>query len=149
MTHKLLVVDDELISMELMKAVFHEEIYSLDFAYNGKEAFKKVLLKGVRPRLYSECRIKDSQDNKLINDNGYDLIITDIKMPVMSGITFYKEIVKCAPCMRKQIVFLSAFTDEPDERKFLRENRCAYVKKPFNLRELRTVVNSRLKKNSL
>ncbi len=75
-TPKILIVEDDKISSMLLKAIFEEEDCEVDVAHNGEEG-KILLLKN------------------LSSNTPYDLVYTDKKMPLLSGIDMinaYREI---------------------------------------------------------
>ena len=57
----ILIVDDEKYIVSGLEEAFQDEGYSVLTAYDGKEAWAKV------------------------NSNDVDLVVTDLRMPVMSG----------------------------------------------------------------
>ena len=66
----ILIVDDERAIRNSMKEILEYESYKVDVAENGVEALQKV------------------QNEK------YDLIFSDIKMPEMDGIAFLEAVMK-------------------------------------------------------
>ena len=58
---RILVIDDEAIVHESCSRILTEEGYSIDSAYTGQEGFSKI------------------------EEGSYDLVITDLKMPGISG----------------------------------------------------------------
>jgi len=83
---KLLIVDDEKDNRDLVTMLLTD--YEIDTASNGREAITKL-------RQYN-----------------YNLILLDIRMPEMDGITALKEIKKISP--QTIVVILSAFTNDSD-----------------------------------
>ncbi|MBP2684555.1 MAG: response regulator, partial [Deltaproteobacteria bacterium] len=72
---RVLVVDDE----EFLRSIVRERLeiagYSVDEAFNGKEALAMAA-----------------------NGRGpYDVLLTDVRMPVMDGITLLSEVAKSCP----------------------------------------------------
>ena len=69
--YSVLIVDDENPALEMLKIIIPWEeqgFFIKDVAYNGKEALEKFEI------------------------NHYDLIITDIQMPIMNGIELIKKV---------------------------------------------------------
>ncbi len=66
--------------------------------------------------------------------NFYDLIISDINMPNMDGITMSKEIVKQNP--QQQIIVISAFNDTKNFEAALASGVTHYIHKPIELKAL-------------
>jgi CheY-like chemotaxis protein len=63
----ILIVEDEKLILETFIEIFRLKGYNCDGAYNGLEALK------------------------LLEENNYDVIISDINMPIMNGPTFFKK----------------------------------------------------------
>lgn len=72
-----------------------------------------------------------------------DLILLDIMMPELDGVTFceqYREVIDCP------IVFLTAKTMEQDMIDGFSVGGDDYIKKPFSIAELRARVNAHLRR---
>lgn len=106
---KILIVDDEAKIREVIKEYIEFSGYESDEAEDGKEAVEK-------------CR-----------DNNYDLIIMDIMMPKLDGITAIKEIKKFSDT---PILVLSARTEEYDRLFGFEVGADDYVAKPFSPSEV-------------
>ena len=118
---RILVVDDDPAVVDLLGAIFKETI-AVETAVNGKEAFG------------------------LIASQHFDAIITDIDMPVLDGISLYKEAAKVDPLLKNRVVFFSGAVDNVRE-KFLSENNLSFIQKPASIKEIKdkvvTIINSR------
>lgn len=63
-----------------------------------------------------------------------DLIVLDISMPGMDGLTFCRWLRDCSPVI--PVIFLSARTDEYDKILALEAGGDDYLTKPFSMKEL-------------
>ena len=74
----------------------------------------------------------------------YDLILSDVMMPAMSGVEFYRALMEDAPDQAAVLVFLSGGSLPAATDAFVRSagNHC--MDKPFVLKELKTFVEVRL-----
>ncbi|MCM8900293.1 response regulator transcription factor [Caldicoprobacter algeriensis] len=118
---KILVVDDEVKIVEVVKSYLENRGYSVDVAYNGKDALDKF--EKVNP-----C-----------------LIILDLMLPDIPG----EEI--CQMIRRKSrvpIIMLTAKVDEEDILRGLNIGADDYVTKPFSLRQLVARVEAVLRRVS-
>lgn len=116
--YSLLLVDDEKLILEALKSVFDwgkMGVAKIETARNGKEALEKV--EWLQP----------------------DIIITDVKMPVMNGIDFTNRLRK----QRKssKIIFLSGYDEFDYVKEALAVNAAEYLLKPVNIDELKKVIN--------
>lgn len=76
---------------------------------------------------------------ELCRRNEYDIIFLDVSMPVLSGIDAYHSIRETRPDAR--IVFITGlYQDEELVEKLGGERTCGYIRKPFNIAEIRSIV---------
>lgn len=100
------------------------------------EALKATL----EPR-YQVTAINDSlKALELILTTDYDLIISDLMMPSMSGTDLYREVKGKRPGLEKRILFISGYLDR-GLRGFLKETGNLFLSKPFSLMDFLEVVN--------
>ncbi len=74
----------------------------------------------------------------------WELIISDLRMPVMNGMEFYAEAVRKNPDLVKRFMFITGDTYDSQVREFLESTGVPYLRKPFRVKELREVVHSHL-----
>lgn len=116
---RILVADDD---FEIPAYIARElgQNYRVDSAQNGKDALEKVL------------------------SGNYSLLISDIMMPEMDGIALLKA-VKANPRTSDIPVILLTSQSEVDNRlEGLKKGADAFIAKPFDIDELRIVVNNLL-----
>ncbi|MGD2294502.1 MAG: sigma-54 dependent transcriptional regulator, partial [Candidatus Aminicenantes bacterium] len=120
---KLLIVDDEKSIVDLLSVVFTKEGYSVQTAMSAEKAFE---------------RIEQTQ---------FDLIITDIKLPVKSGMDVMRYING-----RKNetpVVMITAYGTIKQAVEALKMGAADYVVKPFDIEELKIIVAQGLEKRRL
>ena len=117
---KILVVDDEKMLTELLVQHFRDKGYIAYEANSGKEALEKLSIKP-------------------------DLILLDINMPDMDGMTLCKSIRDHVVC---PILFLTARITEQDKINGLRIGGDDYITKPFSLQELTARVEAHLRRDA-
>lgn len=88
---------------------------------------------------------------KKIEQENYDLVITDLMMPGMDGLELIKKIRKTAPGLK--IIMMTGYATMQTALLAMREGAKKYISKPFTRDELLTSVNTVLnptdnKKNS-
>lgn len=116
---KILVVDDEpdlelLISQKFRKKVKQNE-FEFSFANNGKEALKKL------------------------ETGGVDVVLTDINMPEMDGLTLVSRLREDYPLLKSVIV--SAYGDIGNIRKALNYGAFDFLTKPIDFEDLEITIN--------
>lgn len=107
-----LLVDDESEFLENICFDLREYVGRFIMAKNGKEALEK----------YAEHK------------HDITCIITDIKMPIMNGIEFIKEVREQDPDI--PVIFLTAYGDEEQMKKALSLNVSDFISKPYDVFEL-------------
>lgn len=117
----ILVVEDEINNYLLIKALLNHSNLKLVYAENGVEA------------------VKACQSNPAI-----DLVLMDIKMPLMDGITalgLIKERRKDLP-----VIAQTAYGLEREKQQFLEQGFDGYISKPISKEELFTIIKQNLSK---
>ncbi len=115
MPNRILVVDDEpdletLITQRFRKRI-RADLLSFLFASNGAEALLKLQA-----------------------DNLVDVVLTDINMPVMDGLTLLSRLREAHPLLRSVIV--SAYGDMPNIRTALNRGAFDFITKPIDFQDL-------------
>jgi len=105
----ILVVDDEKNIVQLARLYLNNEGFRVEAAYDGKQALGKA--RSLKP----------------------DLIVLDIMMPEMDGLTVCKELRKTS---NVPVIILTARGDDIDRIVGLEIGADDYMAKPFNPREL-------------
>ena len=123
-TFKILVVDDEPDLEDLVMQRMRREIrngrYSFVFARNGVEALEQ-----------------------LSGDNDIDIVITDINMPEMDGLTLLEQIPAHDPKLR--CVIVSAYGDMKNIRTAMNRGAFDFLNKPIDFEDLRQTIEKSLK----
>jgi CheY-like chemotaxis protein len=71
---------------------------------------------------------------------GYDLILSDIRMPELDGPSLYWELERRAPLLLRRMIFLTGDTLSPGTREFLETTGAPCLSKPFALNDVREIV---------
>lgn len=115
---KILVVDDEHNSREGLTKILIKEGYEIVAAESGEAALKEA----------------SKQD--------FDLIITDLKMPDISGIDVLEKIREQKPNIG--VIIVTAYGEVNSYLKAMTLGAFEYLNKPIKLDELRRVINKAL-----
>ncbi len=113
---EILVVDDEEIIVELYLQLLRALGHSIDTASTGVEALRKI----------------EARD--------YDLIITDIKMPKMSGIQLYEKAVALKPSLQRRFIFITGDMNSLTSQQIttVTDNPC--LLKPVNIEKIESTI---------
>jgi two-component system chemotaxis response regulator CheY len=77
----------------------------------------------------------------------FDVIVSDINMPIMSGLDFYREAIKEDPTTRSRFVFCSGEVSS-DQRLLFQQNSAPHLTKPFKVRDLMEAVDHILRESA-
>lgn len=123
-SHRILVVDDEPTLERLIRIRMRREIrsghFTFGFARNGVEALAR-----------------------LSSDNPYDMVLSDINMPQMDGLTLLEQIPSVDPDVRAVIV--SAYGDMKNIRTAMNRGAFDFVTKPIDFADLRITIDRTLR----
>ncbi len=113
----ILVVDDEPEIVQMLTEILAQSGHQVDMASNGAEALE-MLARG-----------------------GYDLILSDTKMPVLDGAGFYRELKNQFSELCRRIIFLTGDVLDRAKREFLESTGAPVLMKPFDVPEVRRLVH--------
>ena len=121
---KILVADDEADLEVLIKQKFRRQIrekqYEFVFAINGREALEKL------------------QENPDI-----DILLSDINMPEMDGLTLLTKLNEISPLIKAVIV--SAYGDMDNIRTAMNKGAFDFITKPVNFEDLETTITKTIR----
>lgn len=124
MASKILVVDDEPQVERLILQLFRRQVrkkeYEFAFARNGKEAL-----------------------DMLEQDDDIEMVLSDLNMPEMDGLTFLARLKEAKPDMKAVIV--SAYGDMKNIREAMNLGAFDFVTKPIEFEDLTTTIQKTLK----
>ena len=72
----------------------------------------------------------------VISERPFDLVICDLKMPKVDGMTFYRRLTASAPDVARRVIFVTGDVAGTEAETFLRESGCRWLAKPFRLADL-------------
>ena len=119
--HHILVVDDSDINLKVATKMLDVLGYRFATAGNGEEALR------------------------LLQEQAFDLVLMDIKMPKMGGIETTKAIRSCTSISKSlKIVALTASTFNEDKQRYLAAGMDDFIAKPIDLQSLEAVLANHL-----
>ena len=74
----------------------------------------------------------------------FEVVLCDLMMPGMSGMELYQELLRQAPEQAERMIFITGGAFTPSARAFLDRVRNARVMKPFQLRQLVDLIDSKV-----
>jgi two-component system NtrC family sensor kinase len=117
---KMLVVDDEKYILDFFIEVFQPMPMQVDTASDGRAAMA------------------------MLQNDDYDLVVSDFKMPEMSGRDLYLWIKDQRPHLAARMIFVTGDTVSTETRSFFENNSSRYLAKPFKIEEVKEVIQQTL-----
>ena len=129
---RILIVDDD---HEIADYIINElgNRYKFEHAPNGKEGLKMLLTAN------SE---EVSANGQQPTASGYDLVISDVMMPEMDGITMLKRIKDNPQISQVPVIMLTSKAEVEHKLEGLKSGADAYIAKPFNMEELHIQIDN-------
>jgi signal transduction histidine kinase len=112
----ILVVDDEPELAEVLVEALEREGHRVSIALNGVDALRQL------------------------EQVGYDLVVSDTKMPVMDGMELHRELVRRFPALGRRIIFVTGDVLDADKHRYLESSGVPFLTKPFDLGEVRRAI---------
>ena len=82
----------------------------------------------------------------ILNGNEINLLITDINMPGMSGLDLLTEVSSKWP--ETKVIIMTAYPSNAFENKARKEGALQFVEKPFDIKDMRRIVEEALQTNN-
>jgi DNA-binding NtrC family response regulator len=83
---------------------------------------------------------------QMVNENTYDICLSDIRIPIMGGMEFYSHLTKEHPDLAERIIFTSGDILSGNTAEFLAQSKRPFLPKPFMRDDLIKIVRTLLKK---
>lgn len=118
-----LLVDDEFFTIRMLQNLLDWEALGIQvsgYALNGQEAYEKV------------------------RENPPDIVITDIRMPVLDGLEFMKRVIRETD--KVKFIIMSAYADVAYLREAMKLGCCDYIIKPIDEYELEDTLRRVIRK---
>ncbi|MGD9157360.1 MAG: response regulator [Desulfobacteraceae bacterium] len=120
--NNILIVDDEINVCMGCQRIFDEQGFKSNYALSGMEGLKKA----------------ESED--------FNLVITDMKMPDISGLEMIKRLKQMKPDVA--VVMITGYASVQSAVEAMKYGAVDYIPKPFRPDEILTVVHEAIKRNS-
>ena len=115
-----LIVEDERALAAAVGEALTDAGLKVDYAGDGAEALARVRQKT------------------------YDVVVCDLKMPRVDGMTLYRAIAAATPALARRVIFVTGDVAGTDAERFLEDSGCRWLAKPFRLADLLRAVRETL-----
>ncbi|MBI2511520.1 MAG: response regulator [Opitutae bacterium] len=113
---RVLVIDDEESILHLVQEILVSDGHDVTAVNSGQAALELIL------------------------QRDYDVIVSDWKMPGLSGINLYQELLTRKPAAAQRMLFMTGDVIKESFQDFLKQNRRICLPKPFALREFHAAI---------
>src|SRR3990167_4282721 len=120
---KVLIVDDERGMREFLTIMLQKEEYKVTSAGSGKEALEYIA------------------------QQTYDIVITDIRMPQITGLDVLKAVKESSP--ETTVIVITAYASTETAVEAMKQGAYDYITKPFKIEEIRLIVRNALERRRL
>ena len=111
-----LAIEDEDYNRIVLGDILAKMNYTVDWATTGAEA------------------------TRLAQENGYDIILTDYRLPDTDGVTLTKKILQLCPAPRPAVFAVTAYSTRERRDECLAAGMAGFISKPITLEKLRTTL---------
>jgi len=120
---RVMIIEDDEEMRSLLRDFFEEEGFETDSVSNGIDALEKL------------------------SENHFDLVITDIRMPGLTGLDILPTIRRLKP--ETPIIAMTAYGSDDVRRRSLERGATTYLEKPIILSKLRRLIREMVLRKSL
>jgi signal transduction histidine kinase/CheY-like chemotaxis protein len=117
---RVLVIDDEQPIRKALSLFFGRRQWQVDEAEDGATALDMLLA----------ARDEDA----------YELVISDLRMPGVSGVMLHDHLAVNRPALLDRLVFSTGDVVSPEAAAFVARTRCTVLEKPFELSDLDAII---------
>ena len=120
---RILIIDDEKKMVNLLDAILTDEGYEVECCYSGTDGIKSI------------------------NENEYDIVLTDLKMKPVDGLEVLEKAKKSNP--ETVVIMMTAFASAETAVQAMKNGAYDYLIKPFKTEELLLILERVLETQSL
>jgi len=110
----ILVLDDEPIVCKRLKSALEKKGYEVEIFFRSADAFKRIA------------------------ERNFDIVITDLKMEGLDGMTFLTEVKKRSP--KTEVIVITGFATMETAKESFQKGVFDFLAKPFKLGEIQDAV---------
>jgi DNA-binding response OmpR family regulator len=119
---RVLIIEDDGDLQHMLSIALNQEKYQVDYAFNGKEGYEKIL--SLQP----------------------DVVLLDLMMPVLNGVEVIKLVTTNTLVRDIPIIVMTAHGDKADmlESSIKAQGVREYLRKPFEIAEMKSMIRRML-----
>ena len=102
---------------------------------------RALVVRVVKQAGYAVDSVGDGQAGlDRLAEQTYDVIVSDLHMPGMDGVAFYREVERRNPVAARRVVFMTLHSNSEEYRDFLQGVYAPVLNKPFTLDEFHSTL---------
>ncbi len=103
----------------------------------------RLLVKGILSKDYIVLEARNGEEAiDITRTEKPDLMLLDVKMPVVSGIELYHRLEATEPTLAQRVMFITGDVMEVVTRDFLNRTGVPHIAKPFNIGQLKKSIDN-------
>jgi DNA-binding NtrC family response regulator len=111
---RILIVDDQINTCKSLQAILKKSGYHSDYTQSAEEALRRI------------------------QDEHYDIVISDIRMPGMDGMALLEELKKIQPSL--VVIMITGYATIKSAVEAIQKGAYDYLPKPFTPDEVRVII---------
>ena len=115
---KALAIEDEDYNRIVLGSILTKMNYTVDWATTGAEALQ------------------------LARENGYDIVLTDYRLPDTNGVDLAREILRICPEPKPAVFAVTAYSTKERRDECLKAGMAGFISKPITLEKLRSTLSN-------
>ena len=123
----------------------HPRLFVIDDEPSVRAAIKRFLTR-------REWEVEEAEDGSVALDillhsapNRYDVVMCDLRMPHLSGVELYRQLLVSRPDLVRRLLFSTGDVVSSEAADFLAESGRPVIEKPFELSHLERLLNEILR----
>jgi two-component system response regulator PilR (NtrC family) len=115
---------------------------------DDEQSMRDFLAIMLRKESYEVVTVEDGNDAiKAIEEDIYDLVITDIKMPGIDGLQVLRSAKRSSPSTL--VIVITAYSSTEDAVMAMKQGALDYITKPFDIEKIKLVIKNALDRKKL
>jgi CheY-like chemotaxis protein len=121
------------------------------FVIDDEPSIRAAINRFLRRR---QWEVEEAEDGRVALDillhskpNRYDVVMCDLRMPHVSGVELYRELLGARPDLVRRLLFSTGDVVSSDAASFLADTGRPVIEKPFELARLEELLSQILREN--
>ena len=122
----------------------HQDHNALIMIVEDEKDLRELMLDALEPHYKVLCYTNGREALDNVASENWQLIISDLRMPEIDGMEFFREATRLDPSLKDRFLFTTGDTYDLQVKKFLEETQSQFIRKPFRIKELLSIIEQRI-----